>query len=95
MRTMQHHILYEIIIRRLSYGQNVPWDNDEELMNEIESSVGKIDYGNSIVIDLNSSHKRIQKVADFDDLSTINSDAILISYQELCEAYHERAFSRS
>lgn len=89
MRTMQHEILCQIILRKMSGRLNVPWGNDDDILREIEASVKKIRHGDSVVIDCDSEQKRICVVADFEDLSTINRGSIIISYKELNEAFYE------
>ena len=89
MRTMQHKILCQIILRKMSGRPNLPWDNENDVLQEIEASVKKIRHGDSVVIDSDSDQKRIRVVADFEDLSTISWGSIIISYKELSEAFYE------
>lgn len=89
MPTMQHQILFDIVQERLSAAQKSPWENRDDLMADIESSIRNVREGESIVVDLGSGRCNIAKVAGFDDLHTISRDAIIISYKELNEAFHE------
>jgi hypothetical protein len=68
---------------------DVPWDSENDVLQEIETSVKKIRHGDFVVVDFDSEQKRIRVVADFEDLSTISLGSVIISYKELSEAFYE------
>jgi len=93
MVTMQHEILADLIRKKLGGEEYSIWNNDEDMMQEIASSIPKIFEGESIVVDLANKRKPIQKVAGFQDLSIIGKDSFVIPYIELDGAFHEQNYS--
>ena len=94
MVTMQHEILADLIHEKLGGEEYSLWNDDEEMMQEIVSSISKIGIGDSIVVDLENKRKPIQKVAHFEDLSSIGRDSYIIPYLELNGAFHEKNYAR-
>jgi len=63
------------------------------MMQEIVSSISKIEMGDTIVVDLENKRKPIQKVAHFEDLSSIGRGSFIIPYLELNGAFHEKNYA--
>lgn len=87
---MQQQILFDILQDRISTVRKSLWTTGDDLMEDIELSIGNIREGESIAIDLEGEGQKITKVAGFDDLHSIGADSIIISYRELEEAFYEK-----